>query len=42
MIDNIILQSLIDPKSPYKALEYLEENMTEEDLAQWLTKKILE
>ena len=42
MIDNKVLQSLIDPKSPYKALEYLEENMTEEDLAQWLTKKILE
>lgn len=42
MIDNKVLQSLIDPKNPYKALEYIEENMTEEDLVQWLTKKILE
>lgn len=42
MIDNKVLQSLIDPKNPYKALEYLEENMTEEDLVQWLTKRILE
>lgn len=42
MIDNKVLQSLIDPKNPYEALEYLEENMTEEDLIQWLTKKILE
>lgn len=40
MIDKIILQSLIDPKSPYKALEYLEKNMTQKEFFDWLIEYI--
>lgn len=42
MIDHNILKSLIDPKNPTKALEYLGKNMTEEDFIEWITKKIIE
>lgn len=42
MINKEILKSLIDPKNPTKALEYLEQNMTEKDLIEWLTKRIID
>lgn len=41
MINKIILQSLIDPESPDKALEYLEQNMTEKEYINWITEKII-
>lgn len=42
MIDNEILKSLMDPENPSKALEYLEQNMTEKEYLDWLTKIIIE
>lgn len=42
MIDNEILKSLMDPENPGKALEYLEQNMTEKEYLNWLTKRIVE
>lgn len=42
MIDNMILKSLIDTEDPSKALEYLEQNMTEKEYLEWLTKRIIE
>ena len=42
MINKIILKSLVDPEDPNKALEYLEQNMTETEYINWITKKIIE
>lgn len=42
MINKIVLQSLVDPKDPNKALEYLEQNITEKEYLDWLTKRIIE
>lgn len=42
MINKIVLQSLVDLKNPNKALEYLEQNMTEKEYIDWITKKIIE
>lgn len=41
MIDNEILKSLVDPENPSKALEYLEQNMTEKEYLDWLTEIII-
>ena len=41
MINKIVLQSLIDPENPTKALEYLKQNMTEKEYLDWLTKRII-
>lgn len=40
MINKIILKSLVDPEDPNKALEYLEQNMTETEYINWITKKL--
>lgn len=40
MINKIILKSLVDPKDPDRALQYLEENMTEKEYVNWITKKL--
>ena len=42
MINKIILKSLIDPDNPDKALEYLEQNMTEKEYIDWITEKIID
>lgn len=42
MINKIILQSLVDPENPNKALEYLEQNMTEKEYIDWIIEKIVE
>ena len=42
MINKIILKSLVDPDNPDKALEYLEQNMTETEYINWITKKIID
>lgn len=41
MINKIILKSLVDPKDPDRALQYLEENMTEKEYINWITEKII-
>lgn len=42
MINKIILKSLVDPKDPDRALQYLEKNMTEKEYIDWITKKIID
>ena len=42
MINKIILISLIDPEDPDKALEYLSDNMTENEFIDWISRKITE
>lgn len=42
MINKIILMSLINPVDPDKALEYLSDNMTEQEFIDWITTKIIE
>lgn len=40
MIDKEALRKLVDPKSPAKAIEYLEKHMTQENFFEWLFNKI--
>ena len=42
MINKIILMSLINHEDPDKALEYLSDNMTENEFIDWISKKITE
>lgn len=42
MINKIILKSLVDLDNPDKALEYLEQNMTEKEYINWITEKIID